>query len=198
MKKIVYNGETYRSDQGIANAINSHFSTIGRDIGQSLSDTSAAASGVPSTRVDDSSAGSDGLRDLDTINSMFFSPISTNYISNIIAKMKNKSYGVDNYSAKVLKYVSDIVSPILCDIINKSISIGCFPDILKIARVTPLFKEGSTEEVNNYRPISNLPLFSKIFERVFYDQLYRYFEQKKNYFITVNLDSDVENQLYRP
>ena len=93
--------------------------------------------------------------------------------------MKNKSYGVDNYSAKVLKYVSDIVSPILCDIINKSISIGCFPDILKIARVTPLFKEGNTEEVNNYRPISNLPLFSKIFERVFYDQLYRYFEQKK-------------------
>ena len=179
MKKIVYDGETYRSDQGIANAINSHFSTIGRNIGESLSGTSSAAPGVPSTRVDDSSAANDGLRDLDTINSMFLSPISTNYISNIIAKMKNKSYGVDNYSAKVLKYVTDIVSPILCDIINKSISIGCFPDILKIARVTPLFKEGNTEEVNNYRPISNLPLFSKIFERVFYDQLYRYFEQKK-------------------
>ena len=169
-EKIVYNGETYRSDQGIANAINSHFSTIGRNIGQSLSDTSSATSGVPSTIVDDSSAASDGLRDLDTLNSMFLSPISPNYITNIISKMKNKSYGVDNYSAKVLKYVTDTISPILCDIINKSLLTGCFPDMLKIARVIPLFKEGSTEEVNNYRPISNLPLFSKIFERVFHDK----------------------------
>ena len=52
---------------------------------------------------------------------------------------------------------------------------GIFPDLLKIAKVKPLFKRGDTALLNNYRPISLLPTISKVFERVIYSQLYAYF-----------------------
>ena len=179
LEKIVYNGETYRSDQGIANALNSHFSTVGRNISEALPGAGSAASGGSSTTVHGPTAVSDGLGGMGSLNSMFLSPVSPGYISSLISKQKNKYYGLDHYSAKVLKYVNDIISPVLSDIVNKSFSTACFPDMQKIARVVPLFKEGNAEEVNNWRPISNLPLLSKIIERAFYDQLYNYFEQKK-------------------
>ena len=58
-------------------------------------------------------------------------------------------------------------------IINLSMSSGVFPDDWKIARVVPLFKAGSRDDPNNYRPVSVLPVDSKIIERVVHDQLYR-------------------------
>ena len=48
--------------------------------------------------------------------------------------------------------------------------LGSFPDACKIAKVKPLFKKGSKTDPSNYRPISLLPLLSKVFERVFLDQ----------------------------
>ena len=59
-------------------------------------------------------------------------------------------------------------------IINKSFSLGIFPDVLKIARVVPIFKVGSTSELINYRPISILPSLSKIFERLMYNRMLSY------------------------
>ena len=52
---------------------------------------------------------------------------------------------------------------------------GIFPDKLKIAKVTPIHKKGDSKLITNYRPISVLPVISKIFETVIYDQLDRYF-----------------------
>ena len=54
---------------------------------------------------------------------------------------------------------------------------GIFPACLKIARLTPIPKGGNLTNADNYRPISVLPIFSKIFEKVVYKQLYKYFEQ---------------------
>ena len=51
---------------------------------------------------------------------------------------------------------------------------GVFPDDLKIARVTPIYKDGDSSEVRNYRPISLLPCFSKMLERIMYNRLYKY------------------------
>ena len=52
-----------------------------------------------------------------------------------------------------------------------------FPDCLKLARVTPIPKGGDSTNAGNYRPISVLPIFSKIFEKVVYKHLYIYIEQ---------------------
>ena len=59
-------------------------------------------------------------------------------------------------------------------IFNLSLTKGIFPDDLKIARVTPVFKAGKENEVGNYRPISILPCFSKILERIMYNRLFKY------------------------
>ena len=79
---------------------------------------------------------------------------------------------------QVLKYISNIVSPILSELINKAVTEGVFPQSLKVARVIPLYKGGDATNVKNYRPISILPLFSKLFEKVIYNQLYQYLENK--------------------
>lgn len=61
-------------------------------------------------------------------------------------------------------------------IVNESLLSGIFPDKLKLAEVTPVFKKGSTQDKDNYRPISVLSVFSKIFEKVMYKRLYAYLE----------------------
>ena len=62
----------------------------------------------------------------------------------------------------------------LLHIFNVSLQNGTFPDELKIARVTPLFKNGSDSDLGNYRPISVLPCFSKILEKIMYNRLYKH------------------------
>ena len=58
--------------------------------------------------------------------------------------------------------------------LNRSLEKGIFPESLKIAKVTPIFKCGDKTDLNNYRPISVLPGFSKILERIMYNRLYKY------------------------
>ncbi len=54
-------------------------------------------------------------------------------------------------------------------------SMGEFPDILKKSRVTPIFKKGNKELLENYRPVSTLPIFGKILEKLIYTRLYGFF-----------------------
>jgi len=68
---------------------------------------------------------------------------------------------------------SSIVVPLL-HVVNLSFSQGIFPRELKIAQVVPLFKKGSTRCIGNYRPISLLPLFSKILEKLAHKRLFHY------------------------
>ena len=57
-------------------------------------------------------------------------------------------------------------------IFNSSLEKGVFPDIWKLARVTPIFKSGSKKDVNNYRPISVISIFSRMPERIVHDQIF--------------------------
>ena len=59
---------------------------------------------------------------------------------------------------------------------NYLMSIGKFPDELKLGKITLIYKKKDNEELlENYRPVSTLPIFGKIFEKVIYDRLYNYF-----------------------
>ena len=69
--------------------------------------------------------------------------------------------------------IDKIIFPIT-GIINLSITSGIVPNQLKIARVIPLFKSGEQDIFTNYRPVSVLPAFSKILERVMYNRLLRF------------------------
>ncbi|ELU18431.1 hypothetical protein CAPTEDRAFT_48939, partial [Capitella teleta] len=65
-----------------------------------------------------------------------------------------------------VKAACDCLVELLLHIINLSFIHGTFPDDLKVAQVVPLYKKGSPMELGNYRPISLLPLFSKVFEKM--------------------------------
>ena len=59
--------------------------------------------------------------------------------------------------------------------INQSITTAIFPDRLKVAKVVPIFKKNDQSDIKNYRPISVLPIISKLFENVMQTQLMDYF-----------------------
>lgn len=86
--------------------------------------------------------------------------------------MKNDSAtGPDGIPAFVLKEIIYTILPILTILINKCLDLGIFPNSLKVARVTPVLKKGNPQNLTNYRPISILPIFSKIIEKLILTRL---------------------------
>ena len=72
---------------------------------------------------------------------------------------------------------SSIIFAILAFLFNTSIETSQFPDSWKVARITPIFKDGDRTEKSNYHPISVLPVISKLFEKLFFNQLYQYMKE---------------------
>ena len=95
-------------------------------------------------------------------------------LENAFVSLKtNKSSGYDDISADVVKRVSDEIFVILKHIFNISLAKGVFPDKLKLAQVTSIFKKGNNTLVTNYRSISVLPCFLKLLECIMYNRLYK-------------------------
>ena len=92
----------------------------------------------------------------------------------IINQLENKSTGPQSIPIKLLKLIPDLILIPLCRIINHSFQTGVYPDALKISEVIPIHKGGSTEEINNYRPISLLSIFDKIIEKLIHKTMYEH------------------------
>ena len=92
--------------------------------------------------------------------------ISTEEVLDIIKSLPNKAIGPVSIPLKLLHIVADVIVVPLCHIINVSFSSGMFPDMLKVAKVLPLHKGGSSQDLNNFRPISLLSIFDKIIEKL--------------------------------
>ena len=90
-----------------------------------------------------------------------------------------KSSDIYNISPEDVKLTGISVAQCLTIIFNKCIREGHFPSALKGAKVIPLHKGDSVLSVSNYRPISLLPIFSKLFERLIYDQLIEFINENK-------------------
>ena len=86
----------------------------------------------------------------------------------------NKSSGSDDISARMLKGTATSVTPSLTRLFNLSLSSGYFPDAWKMARVVPIPKSTDMSVPSNYRPISILPIISKVLERVVYQYIFQY------------------------
>jgi hypothetical protein len=88
-----------------------------------------------------------------------------------------KAPGHDNIPMYLIKNSFDLISEPLTRLINLSLTTGVFLDKLKVAKVIPIYKAENREHFSNYRPISLLTNFSKIFERVMYKRLITFVEQ---------------------
>ena len=105
-----------------------------------------------------------------------FHLIDNNATIRIIKHTKiSTSKGHDGISSELLKLITNDISKCITVIINQSLTSGIFPNSLKIAKVTPIFKKENSKLITNYRPISVLPVISKIFESVIHEQLSEYF-----------------------
>lgn len=97
--------------------------------------------------------------------SMYLYPITSDEIINLGKSLKNKwTSGEDEIPTNIIKNSIFYLKDILCYIINNSFRYGIFPEQLKLSLIKPLYKKGDVESLTNYRPISLLPGFSKIFE----------------------------------
>ena len=91
----------------------------------------------------------------------------------------NKATGVDGIPSRLLKDGSDALASPLSVIFNLTIQQNVIPAEWKKAKVTPLHKSGTKDDPRNYRPISVLPVVSKVLERLIYKQLASYFDENK-------------------
>ena len=163
IKSIVIDGKTIKDSQQIAEKFNDFFLNIGTNLAASLeTNTSKTHRSYLNSNI---------------LTSFGFNLVDEDHINKIMKSLKNKTLsGHDGISIKLLKYLSPALLKPLTLIINQSLITGLFPEKLKIAKVQPLFKKGDEEHIENYRPISLLTSISKVFEKVVFLQLTKYFQ----------------------
>lgn len=159
-KSFDSNNEELSDPAIIAEKFNDFFATIGSKLEQSL----------PRAMADPLHY----LADFETENEMEILRVTPDYVMSIIKGMNSTGAGVDEINAKLLKKLSPHLLAEITYLMNICIDKHTFPRCLKIAQIKPIHKAGSQKQFNNYRPISILPVLSKVLERIIYDQLLQF------------------------
>ena len=156
----------------VADTLNKYFATIADKY------TPVRKSSLPPTSVEMISNFVDSKMNSET--KFIIPPVSEDFVFKQILYMpNNKAFGLDGLSVEILKRSAIAISSSITNICNLSIQTSMFPCQWKIAKVTPLFKSGNKEECNNYRPISVLPLLSKILEKHVFLHFYKYLQHHR-------------------
>ena len=117
--------------------------------------------------------------------STFFTPVTKSEMMKILEKLHNKnSHGHDGLSNKLIKSIRTALCKPLCILFNISIKSGIFPELYKKSDVVPLFKSKNKTNVTNYRPISLLPVISKILEKIVYHRSYNFLDTNDQIYIS--------------
>lgn len=107
--------------------------------------------------------------------SLVLESVSQNEVEMEIKELDiNKSAGYDGITNKCIKLNMEAISPPLTKLVNQCINVGAYPKLLKIQKITPIYKEGDKLKTSNYRPISVLPAINRILERIIYKRLYSF------------------------
>lgn len=115
----------------------------------------------------------------ESVESIYLQPTTEPEILSIIKSLKSDaSAGHDQLKCTTVQKLAPVLTPILTKLINLSLKEGQFPDSCKIARVIPIYKGSLKTQTSNYRPISVLPILSKIYESVIYNRLNNFLEKK--------------------
>ena len=156
-----YDGVKYDNEYEISNKFNEFYVNIGPNLASKLPQFSGNACDLLPSR--------------DLPNSFSFEPTTHNEVINIINTLKPKtSSGYDQINPKLLVKTTRSIALPLTYISNLSLQTGIFPNDMKLAKVIPIFKSKDPHNFSNYRPISLLPTFSKILEKIVHKRLYKY------------------------
>ena len=162
--KFKVNGATTNDGNVIANKFNNFFVNVGTVLAKSIPPTDK-------NPVD--------YIQQDVITNLYFGPTTENEICKIIGSFKDSAAGWDDLKSSMIKHVKDSITIPLVHICNRSFVTGIFPSELKIANVVPIYKSGDEMVFSNYRPVSVLPVFSKLLERLVYNRLISHIDDNK-------------------
>ena len=107
----------------------------------------------------------------------FLFPATENEINALIKNLKLTKTNINKMPVKIFSSISPLLLYPLTKLINKSFQEGVFPTALKLARITPIYKNGEKTDPYNYRPISSLPYLSKIFENCMKNRIISFFDK---------------------
>ena len=143
----------------LAECFNNYFTNIGPDIAKNIDNGDRNFKDYITT----------------TTSSFNFQTVSESNVYRLLLSLNpRKSTGIDKIPAKIIRIAAPVITNSLTKIFNMAIISATVPFEWKVARVTPIFKNGPRNLLNNYRPISILPVVSKLFEKVLYEQLHEY------------------------
>ena len=145
--------------------MNHNFCTIGEVLKSELPDWGGRYKKYLPTRV---------------MNSFFIERICNDDVGLEIRHLNpKKAPGPDCIGGKLIQLCPDIFSNNLTKIYNRAIQTGVYPHAMKLAQVIALYKKGARYDPNNYRPISLLSIFDKIFEKILCKRLISFLERNK-------------------
>ena len=157
IKRLCIDGKNVTENLEISEMLNQHFCSIGNKL---------------AARIPKSIKSFKHFMKSPLTNSMFFDKLDQKDVLSIIETLNsNKSPGLDGIGNNVLKISAEAIIGPLTHILNNSITKGIFPECLKTAKVIPLFKKGDESLCSNYRPISLLSCFHKLFEKIIKEKL---------------------------
>lgn len=161
--KLIIENRTITDSTQICNALNHFFSTIGALLASEIlpHSNNALPNTLPQPHIPSKLS--------------VFEQTTIDEVSKIIDNLDhNSSTGLDGLSTKAIKCIKTFISEALTNCINNLFSEGLFPQTLKTAKVSPIHKSGSKTDPGNYRPISVLPVLSKIIEKILHKRLETY------------------------
>src|SRR3989441_996634 len=165
--KLNLNGSVVTDPLSMASALNNYFCEVGSDL-------------VSKLPVSNCTLNFRSFLPPSILNSFVCDTISLFDIHEIINKLKRKNKsGPDEFNVKLIDEFEFFISAPLCHIYNLSLTSGIFPSVFKLAKVVSIYKKGDHSSLSNYRPISLLSTFSKMFESII-DKRLRSFLTKNN------------------
>ena len=154
------NGNILTDQKIIANKFNDYFLNVADNLAKKIA--------KPSTKFQDY------LKNPNE-HSFYLSETTQQEVEDLIKALAiNKANDIYGLSASFVKPGGPTIASIISILFNKSINQGIFPSALKNAKVIPIHKGDSLFETSNYRPISLLPIFSKIFEKLMYTRIFSF------------------------
>ena len=152
----------------MANMLNNYFSEIGQKLAANIQ--------LPNSANILSSTSFITQR----CTSFYLQPITKSDILKYIRQLNpSKSTGPDGIPIKYITMSALIIAPVLTRLYNSCISTGTYPRIPKIRQIVPIYKGDAKNQCCNYRPLSILSSFSKIFEKCLYERIYSYLNKNK-------------------
>ena len=171
---FIIDGRIVTERREIANGFNLFFSSIARNLNAKVKSSLPTSSTAGSTTQDGEQNFRQYLaaRRRRQVNSFFLGPCDEAEVSSIIKGLENGK--ASDISVLVLKKSSNYLSGHMSEFFNWFMNNGIFPNILKTGCITPIYKKGDSRYLDNYRPVSTLPIFGKILEKIIYNRLYDY------------------------